>query len=60
MYTSLQAHYYILLFYRTLEESSIRDGTGALAVGGVTGVEDSFFTGGLQDVRVYAATLDQR
>ena len=52
--------YYAILFHRTLEESSIRDGTGELTVGGVTGDGDSYFTGGLQDVRVYAASLDLR
>ena len=43
---------------RTLEESSIRDGSGELTVGGIGGVSDSFFTGALQDVRVYADSLD--
>ena len=49
-----------LCFPRTLEESSIRDGTGEVTVGGITGSGDSYFTGSLQDVRIYTASLDQR
>lgn len=45
---------------RTLEESSIRDEDGDLAVGGTVGITDGFFTGALQDVRIYAASLDER
>ena len=42
---------------RVLVESGIEDMEGELRVGGSSG---SFFMGALQDVRVYAASLDQR
>ena len=60
MYVGVSRILHWFLPHRTLAESSIRDEAGRLTVGGVSGAVDGFFIGILQDVRVYAASLDQR
>ena len=43
---------------RTLEEASVSDGAGELTVGGLSGGE--YYTGQLQDVRIYPSMLTAR
>ena len=42
---------------RTLVSSSIKDGEGVLSIGGLS--ESQFYTGHLQDVRIYSTSLTQ-
>lgn len=42
---------------RTLASNTLTDGGGVLSVGGLP--SSSYFTGALQDVRIYQSTLNQ-